>query len=65
MEKGRVSLCRIKKKLFRPLGLEAKVEDGGFLFKLKCERQKKIFFFRHFFHEMIENQIIQIQMFGI
>ena len=63
MEKGRVSLCRIKKK-FRPLGLEAKVEDGGFLF-LKIRKTTENFFFRHFFHEMIENQIIQIQMFGI
>ena len=37
-----------QKKLFRPLGLEAKVEDGGFLF-LKMRKTKENIFFPTFF----------------
>ena len=54
MERGRFLLCRIKKKKFRPRGLEAKVEDG------ECVRKtKEINFFRHFFHEMNSNLYVR------
>ena len=56
MKKGRFLLCRIKK-IFRPRKLEAKVEDGGFLSKMR--KTKEINFFRHFFHEMNSNLYVR------
>ena len=46
-----------QKKKFRPRGLEAKVEDGGFLSKMR--KTKEINFFRHFFHEMNSNLYVR------
>ena len=62
-ERRQIFTMQNQKKIFRPWGLEAKLEEGGFLSKIRKTKEND--FVPTFFYEMIQNQIIQIQMFGI